>query len=202
MREVAAIILAAGEARRFGPGPEETKLVAEFAGKPLVRHVADAALASQVQPIFVVTGHAHVKVLAALEGLGLLRIHNPDHAAGMSGSLKIGIGALPSSVRGAVVLLGDMPRISAGLIDRLVEAFSTPLAEPLAVVPVRAGRRGNPVLLGRGLFAQISRLHGDQGARDIVAAPGAYLLECRVEDIGIEIDIDTQEDLRRLQQRR
>src|SRR6516165_3280814 len=115
MREVAALILAAGQGTRFDSGPLETKLVAKLRDKPLVRHVAEAALASSARPVLVITGHASERVAGALDGLELQWVHNPDYAAGLAGSLKAGIRALPQSIRGALVLLGDMPFISAAL---------------------------------------------------------------------------------------
>jgi molybdenum cofactor cytidylyltransferase len=197
VRRVAAVILAAGEAKRFRRSPDETKLVAELDGKPIVRHVAEAALASRAHPVLVVTGHAHEQVSSALDGLLLERIHNRDPGAGLSASLKLGVGALPSTARGAVILLGDMPRIASSLIDRLIDAFDAAPVEPVAVVPVRGGRRGNPALIGRGLFAAVGMLAGDKGARDLIAAARENILELTVGDSAIEIDIDTREDLRR-----
>jgi molybdenum cofactor cytidylyltransferase len=196
VRQVAAVILAAGEAKRFRRSPDETKLVAELEGKPIVRHVAEAALASRAHPVLLVTGHAHAQVLGALDGLILERTHNRDPGAGLSASLKLAVRALPSTARGAVILLGDMPRIPPSLIDRLIDAFDTAPVEPLAVVPVRDGRRANPALIGRGLFAAVRTLEGDKGARDLIAARKG-ILELPVGDSAIEIDIDTREDLRR-----
>jgi molybdenum cofactor cytidylyltransferase len=196
VRQVAAVILAAGEAKRFRRSPDETKLIAELDGKPIVRHVAEAALASRAHPVLLVTGHAHAQVLGALDGLMLERTHNHDPGAGLSASLKLAVRALPSTARGAVILLGDMPRIPPSLIDRLIDAFDAAPVEPLAVVPVRGGRRGNPALLGRGLFAAVRTLQGDKGARDLIAARND-ILELPVGDSAIEIDIDTREELRR-----
>jgi molybdenum cofactor cytidylyltransferase len=197
VRQVAAAILAAGEAKRFRRSPDETKLVAELDGKPIVRHVAEAALASRARPVLLVTGHAHEQVSGALDGLILERIHNHAPGAGLSASLKLAVRALPGTARGAVILLGDMPRIAPSLIDRLIDAFDAAPAEPLAVVPVRGGRRGNPALIGRGLFAAVRMLDGDKGARDLIAAARENILELTVGDSAIEIDIDTREDLRR-----
>jgi molybdenum cofactor cytidylyltransferase len=197
VRQVAAVVLAAGEAKRFRRSPDETKLVAELDGKPIVRHVAEAALASRAHPVLLVTGHAQAQVLGALDGLMLERIHNHDPGAGLSASLKLAVRALPSTARGAVILLGDMPRIAPSLIDRLIDAFDAAPVEPLAMVPVRGGRRGNPALIGRGLFAAVRMLEGDKGARDLIAAAGENILELMVGDSAIELDVDTREDLRR-----
>lgn len=198
MRQTAAIILAAGEAKRFRRSPDETKLAAELDGKPLIRHVAEAALASRAHPVLLVTGHAHEQVLRALDGLGFERIHNGDPGAGVSASLKLAIGALPRTARGAVILLGDMPRITSSLIDRLIGAFDKAPVEPLAVVPIREGRRGNPALIGRGLFARITTLEGDKGAGALIGSRPS-VVEVPVDDRAIEIDVDTCDDLRLLQ---
>jgi molybdenum cofactor cytidylyltransferase len=197
VRQVAAVILAAGEAKRFRRSPDETKLIAELDGKPIVRHVAEAALASRAHPVLLVTGHAHAQVLGALDGLMLERTHNRDPGAGLSVSLKLAVRTLPSTARGAVILLGDMPRIAPSLIDRLIDAFDAAPVEPLAMVPVRGGRRGNPALIGRSLFAAVSTLEGDKGARDLIAAARENILELPIGDSAIEIDVDTWEDLRR-----
>ena len=197
MRQVAAVILAAGEAKRFRRSPDETKLVVELDGKPIVRHVAEAALASRARPVLLVTGHAHEQVSSALDGLLLERIHNRDPGAGLSASLKLAVRSLPSTARGVVILLGDMPRITPSLIDPLIDAFDAAPVEQLAVVPARGGRRGNPALIGRSLFAAVRMLEGDKGARDLIAAAGENILELMVGDSAIEIDVDTWEDLRR-----
>lgn len=198
MGEIAAIILAAGQSSRFEAGPEETKLVAVLHGKPLVRHVAEAAIASRARPILVVTGHAAARVEAALKTLGLSFISNPDYQTGLASSLKAGIAALPETVAGAIILLADMPCVSAALIDRLIQTFEDSAPPPSAVVPVHAGLRGNPALIGRDLFDAITRLEGDRGARPLLEAAGNNVVECAVDDAAIEVDIDTNEALRNL----
>jgi len=197
MAEIGAIVLAAGRSSRFRAegGEDVSKLVAVLDGKPLVRHAAEAALASRARPVVVVTGHAREAVEAALAGLPLLFAHNADFASGLASSLKAGVAALPSGVAGALVLLGDMPRIKAPLLDRLIGAFAArPFA--LAAAPVYAGRRGNPVLLARALFPALARLEGDEGARRLLSeADPQRILEVEVESDGVTLDIDTPGEL-------
>ena len=160
MTEVAAVLLAAGAASRYraAGGAEASKLVANFRGEPLVRAAAAAALASRAKkPLIVVTGHACEDIEAALSGIDATFVHNPDYASGLSSSLKAGVAALPESASGALILLGDMPRVSAKLLDRLIAAFAE-RPEALAVIPVHGGERGNPALLSRALFAEIATL--------------------------------------------
>lgn len=188
--EVAAIILAAGQSSRFraAGGTDATKLVATLAGQPLVRHVAEAALASRARPVLVVTGHARDQVMAALADLALTEIGNPLYATGLASSLKAGISGVPENATGALVLLGDMPLVGAALLERLIEVFEArPQVE--AVVPVHAGRRGNPVLVGRALFAALAGLTGDRGARKIIET--AEVAEVIVEGDAASVDIDT-----------
>ncbi len=195
MKQVGAIILAAGQARRFGTGPEDTKVLALLDGVPLIRHVAEAALGSQAGPIIVVTGHAGQRVEAALADLDIQFVHNPDPAAGLSQSLKLGLDHLPGHVSGAIILLADMPYVSAQLIDRLLAAFELAPAEALAIVPVRAGRRGNPVLLGKDIFAAVKEIEGDRGARSLLDALEHGIIEVPIDDQAIDIDVDTPEML-------
>lgn len=195
---IAAIILAAGLSSRFKTRAEETKLVVPLFGKPLIRHVAEAALASRARPIFVVVGHGATQVENALDNLDLSFIFNPDYRSGLASSLKAGMAALPETVAGVLVLLADMPLVSANLIDRLIQAFEDLSRVPLAVVPVRARLRGNPVLIGRDLFDSLTHLEGDKGARALLEAAGDDVLEYFIDDEAIAIDIDTIEALHHL----
>jgi molybdenum cofactor cytidylyltransferase len=192
MADIAALILAAGSASRFraGQAQAKTKLVQDFRGWPMVRHAALAAIRSRARPVIVVTGFEASDVRAALAGLDLEFVDNAAFASGLSSSLKRGIAALGPQCRGAVILLADMPQVGATLIDRLIEGFdATPDVD--AVVPVWAGQRGNPVLLGRRIFAAIDTLEGDQGARRLLAQPSLEILEIPSDDPAIAADVDT-----------
>jgi molybdenum cofactor cytidylyltransferase len=174
---IAAVILAAGLGTRFGAQP---KMLAHFAGKAMVRHAAEAALASAARPVVVVLGAHAGPVAAALEGLDLTLVENPEYAVGLSTSLKAGLAALPPETQAALVLLGDMPRIGAAHLDGLIAAYRAAEPRPSAVVPVRDQRRGNPVLLDlRVLKDDFEALSGDRGAgpilnrrTDVLEVPG------------------------------
>lgn len=198
MADVAAIVLAAGRATRFSGGVEgATKLVAEFDGAPLVRHAAQAALDCGARPVVVVTGHARDSVMSALAGLELVEARNFNYASGIASSVRAGVAALPPSCTGALVLLGDMPRVTATLARRLIEAFANDPGVD-AVAPLVEGRRGNPVLLSRRLFPAALQLEGDEGARKLLMRPGLRILELPVADEGAALDVDTPEALRAL----
>jgi molybdenum cofactor cytidylyltransferase len=195
MSDVAAVVLAAGRSTRFaGDQPGATKLIAELQGKPLIRHVAEAALASKARPVIVVTGHARNFVQDALADLPLTFVHNGDYTTGLGGSLRTGVKSVPENASGAVVLLGDMPFVTAELINRLIKTFEDAEGAD-AIVPLTQDRRGNPVLIARSLFPAVSRLSGDEGARRLLQEPGIQVVEVPVPGNAAAADIDTQEAL-------
>jgi molybdenum cofactor cytidylyltransferase len=171
------------------------KLLADVGGRPLVRIAVEEALASRAQPVVVVTGHQREQVEAALKGLPVILAPNPDFAQGLSTSLKAGLAALPAGADGAIVCLGDMPQVDAGLIDRLVAAFE-PEKGALVVVPTIAGKRGNPVVWSRRFFADLSRLDGDVGARHLIGAYPEAVVEVPVTGRAAFVDVDTPDALR------
>lgn len=190
-RQVAAIVLAAGRSSRMG-GPN--KLLAEIGGRPLVRIVAEAALASRARPVIVVTGHQRERVEAALAGLDVVLVHNPAYADGLSASAKAGIAAVPPAADGAIVCLGDMPQVEARLIDRLLAAFD-PERGALVAVPTIGGKRGNPVVWSRRFFSDLSTLTGDVGARGLIASYPEAVVEVATTDEAALTDVDTPDAL-------
>jgi molybdenum cofactor cytidylyltransferase len=196
--DIAAVILAAGRSTRFSSNqPGTTKLVAELNGKPLIRHVAEAALGSAARPVIAVTGHARDLVQAALADVPVTFAHNEDYASGLASSLRVGIAAVPPNAPGAIILLGDMPLVTSDLIDEVIRSFGEG-ANADAVAPVTAGRRGNPVLLARSLFAGVAGLTGDEGARRLLQNPGIHVIEIASAGEAAGADIDTPEALETL----
>ncbi|MDU6672034.1 MAG: nucleotidyltransferase family protein, partial [Bradyrhizobium sp.] len=170
------------------------KLLAELDGKKLVRIVTEQALASKACEVIVVTGHQAELVEQALSDLDVRFVRNPDFAGGLASSVKAGIAAVPDTVDGAVVCLGDMPMVSSGLLDRLIAAFA-PDRGNLIVVPVSEGRRGNPVLWSRRFFAELMTLDGDVGARHLIAKHTEAVAEVPVDGDSAFLDIDTPQAL-------
>jgi molybdenum cofactor cytidylyltransferase len=188
---IAAVVLAAGRSTRMG---DMNKLIAEIGGKPLVRIAAEQALASRAKPVVVVTGHERERVEAALAGLPVRLVHNPDFAQGLGTSLKAGIAAVPAEADGVVVCLGDMPQVDAALIDRLIAAFD-PEKGALAVMPTTDGKRGNPVLWSKRFFPELMAIEGDVGARHLITRYGEAVVEVPVTGTAALVDVDTPEAL-------
>lgn len=188
---VGALLLAAGQARRMGKdGPH--KLLAEFDGVPLVRRVAEMLLASQAAPVVAVTGHRREEVEAALSGLDIRGQFNPDYPSGMASSLVTGFSAPElASGDGVLVMLGDMPGVTAKHVNMLVSAFRE-AGGGVVVRSVSEGKRGNPIILPRIAYDAVLRLEGDVGARAIIENSGLSVIDV---DIGpaAHLDVDTPE---------
>ncbi len=190
-RRLAAILLAAGRSTRMG-GPN--KLIAEISGRPLVRVAAEELLASRARPVIVVTGHQRERVAAALKGLDVVLVHNPDYADGLSTSLRAGITAVPADADGAIVCLADMPQVDAGLIERLLGAFD-PEKGALIVMPTTDGKRGNPMVWSRRFFPELAAIDGDVGARNLIAQYPEAVAEVPVTGKAALVDVDTPDAL-------
>ncbi len=189
---IAAIILAAGASSRMG----RPKQLLDWHGLPLIRVVAEQALAAQLDQVTVVVGGAGDAVAAALAGLPLRIVVNPEAAAGQSTSLRAGVAALGPEVGAALILLGDQPFVSAALINRLIAAWRTSGA-PI-VAPLYQGQRGNPVLFARAIFPELLAITGDQGARGVLVADPSRVHAVPLDDTRPLADIDTPEDYERL----
>ncbi|MBZ9733951.1 molybdopterin-binding/glycosyltransferase family 2 protein [Mesorhizobium sp. CA18] len=188
--KVDIVLLAAGRSSRMG-GPN--KLLALFDGEPLVRRTAGRALGSKAAATVVVTGHQRERVRSALGGLGVTFADNPNFADGLASSLKAGIAKVAPDAAGALIVLGDMPGVSSGDLDSLIDAFRS--SDGRSVVRAsHQGKRGNPVLLPRSLFAAVAQLEGDTGARHLVEAEGLDVIDVEIGQ-GASIDVDTREAL-------
>jgi len=189
---VGAVVLAAGQSQRMG---EANKLLALVDGQPLVARVVDTLLLTSARPILVVTGHEAEQVRAALRGREVRFCHNPDYASGMSTSLRAGVAALGGEVDGALICLGDMPRVQPAHIEALLGAFDAADGREI-VVPTYHGQRGNPVLWAARLFPALQSLTGDVGARALLQKYAGVVCTVPMEDAGVTIDVDTPDDLR------
>jgi molybdenum cofactor cytidylyltransferase len=193
---VAVLLLAAGRSTRMG-GPN--KLLADANGQPLVLHAVRAALASQAVEVVVVLGHMADQVRAAVEAsvpahAKLRFVVNPDYAEGLSTSVRTGIAALGKDVDAAIVQLGDMPGVGAGMLDRLMAAFS-PVEGRSICVPTVGGKRGNPVLWDRRFFPEIATISGDTGAKHLIGEHTDLVCEVEMTGEAAITDIDTPEAL-------
>ncbi|NOT70032.1 MAG: nucleotidyltransferase family protein [Hyphomicrobium sp.] len=193
--KIAGIIVAAGRSSRFEGG---NKLLAEIDGKPLIRNVIDAACDAALDEIVVVTAPGAPAVHAAASRDAWRTIVNPDAAAGLSTSIRCGLSAIDQTSDGALIILADMPRLTARLINDLCAAFAARNAQAIVFPQSRDGRQGNPVLWPRMLYAELMALSGDAGGKVLLAANPGLLQPVAVEGDAAFVDIDTRADLARL----
>ncbi len=190
---IAGLVMAAGRSSRMGAN----KLLLEDGGRPIVARVVEQALAGGLAEVIVVCGHQEAEIRAALAGQRVRLISCPDHADGMSASLRCGLKALREDIDAALVLLGDMPRVTGGLLRRLTAAFN-PTEGRAIIVPTFEGKRGNPVLWDRRFFAEMMALAGDVGARHLIGEHAELVVEIEADDSGVLLDVDTPEAYRGL----
>lgn len=190
---VGAVILAAGSSSRMG-SPKQTL---QFRGESLLRRAALAALGAGCSPVIVVTG-AHAELSRReLEGLDVLEVFNPLWKTGMASSIRAGVEALTSAdpdVAAAVLMLCDQPHVTAEVIFGLVAAHRE-RGSPL-IASAYGGSFGAPALFGRSFFAELARLEGADGAKQVIKghASEAHFLPF---DEG-KVDVDTPDDFSRL----
>jgi CTP:molybdopterin cytidylyltransferase MocA len=192
-----AVVLAAGSGTRFGGG----KLLAPLRGRPLLQWVLDAARDAELASTVVVLGADAPDLERAVDWHGAGRVVNPRPGDGLASSLRIGFAAAARAeppLDGAFVLLGDQPRVSARVIRLLADAASEPGPDrPLVIVPVYDEDTGpNPALVLRPAWPAVETLDGDRGLGPFIASHPNDVRRVRVA--GVNPDVDTLEDLRRL----
>lgn len=196
---VSGIVLAAGLSRRFGAEPGELKQLAPFLGRPLVRRIAEEALASRLDRVVVVTGHGAAEVEGALEDLDVDVVFNPRFGEGKSTSVKAGLDAVAARSDAVLFLPCDQPFLTAAVIDRILWAYERTGGPILA--PVFDGRRGAPVLFDRRFFSELLELQGDDGGRRVLGRHRQKVLTVKLDDELPLLDADTPEELEALRRR-
>jgi molybdenum cofactor cytidylyltransferase len=189
-------VLAAGGGSRFGGG----KLLARLGGQPIIEAVLDNLREAPVDEVIVVVGSDAERLREVCERYGVRSVANEEWERGQSTSVLAGLRACDKKSRAAVILLGDQPFVGADAVERLVAAF----AEGANVaVATYGGKRRNPVLFSREVWPLLeTELAGDEGARSVLRRHPELVVEVPCEGVGDPTDVDTREDLRRLEEMR
>ncbi|ELZ31323.1 UDP-N-acetylglucosamine pyrophosphorylase [Halogeometricum pallidum JCM 14848] len=188
---IGGVVLAAGRSTRFG---EANKLLEPLRGTPLVSHTANTAVDSALDEVAVVVGHESEAVVDAVSSFDLPTRYNEAYSQGQSTSVRTGVEfAREAGWEAAVFLLGDMPFVRPGTVDRLLAAYRA--GDGSIVAPRYDGKRGNPVLFDRRHFDALADVDGDRGGRELVMEhDGTRFVD--VDDPGVLRDIDSEADLR------
>jgi CTP:molybdopterin cytidylyltransferase MocA len=185
---VAAVVLAAGESRRFG-GPKQ---LATLGDRALLEHVLERAQRAGLAPIVAVVP-VWLTRPASMDDEALRWVRNPHPERGMSHSLRLGFAALPPETSAALILLGDQPTVPVDLLTAIVAARGQ-----RPIVATRAGgQTGPPILVERSHFSIVESPQGDVGLRELLRDHPEWVLA--IELAAHPADVDTPGDLERLQ---
>jgi molybdenum cofactor cytidylyltransferase len=192
---VAAIILAAGKSTRMG----EAKQLLRLGESTVLGQTIENVRRSAVNEIVLVLGASAEAIRRRLPA-SLLQdlkvVVNTQYEQGMASSLRAGLSALDPQIDAALIVLADQPFVRPETLDQLGREHRQTKAQ--MVIPSYRGRRGNPVLIDRSLFPQVMALEGDTGCRAIFSSHTESTVNLEVEDEGIVLDLDNQEDYERL----
>jgi molybdenum cofactor cytidylyltransferase len=193
---IGAVVLAAGSSSRMGGEPKQLLRLTD--GTVLGRTLENL-LDAKIDEIVLVLGSSAetIQQWIAESPIKHLKIFvNPDYEQGMTTSLRAGLAVLGEDIDAALIVLADQPFIQTETFDRITDQYRRSLAQ--IVIPMFQGSRGNPVLLDRSVFHEVMALRGDIGCRAIFGSHLDGILKVKVNDIGVLLDIDNQEDYERL----
>ena len=187
------VLLAAGTSSRMGA---DNKLLKDWGGVPMIRHIAEMMAASNLDGISVILGHDAEPVAAALDGMDLRLLFNPNYRQGQSTSLKVAFDNLDSDTTDLLVMLGDMPLVDRAVIDQLLQAHASDENRASKItLPMVEGRRGNPVIWGESFFEEMAAIKGDTGAKPLFETYPAAINPVHFDRPELLLDADTQEAL-------
>jgi molybdenum cofactor cytidylyltransferase len=193
--QVSAVILAAGSSTRMG----QAKQLLPLGGTTVLARTIDNVRSAGLVEIVLVLGASAEAIrrqlpTSLLEGLKV--VVNQAYRQGMASSLREGLSALDPQTGGALIILGDQPFVRPQTLHQIMAGYHRSGAQ--IVIPSHQGNRGNPVLLSRSVFPEVMALEGDTGCRAIFPNHLDAILKVEVEDPGILLDIDNQDDYDRL----
>ncbi len=192
MSTIGAVVLAAGRSTRMG----SHKLLLPLGDRPIITYIVNAAVQAPVKPVVVVLGHNARSVHAALPAGAYSVVENPGYAEGLATSLHAGILALPDTVDGVVMLLGDQPLLNSSHIAQIVRTAAQTTAPVVAAT--YGGRRGHPIYFARSCFPELLQVSGDEGGRTVVDRHAAQLVAVPIDDMAASLDLDDPSDYARM----
>lgn len=189
---VSACVLAAGTSTRFG----ETKLVRNLHGKPLVQHALLASQGACEGRVTLVVGHDEAAVIAATSGHSDNVIVNHDHQQGIGTSISAGVGECRDGADAILIVLADQPLVTSAHLIELIDHWSG--ADDEIIASTFDGVVGPPILFPKKAFDALCELSGDTGAKKILSNDEFHVRSIDFPPAGM--DVDTPEDLRKLDQ--
>jgi molybdenum cofactor cytidylyltransferase len=193
--QVGAVILAAGTSTRMG----RPKQLLPLGGTTVLARAIENVRSAGLLEIVLVLGASAEPIRRQLPQAllkGLKVVINQAYAKGMASSLHEGLSALDPECAAALIVLGDQPLVRPQTLQQIMAGYRRSGSQ--IVIPSHQGKRGNPVLLGRPVFPEVMALQGDTGCRAIFSNHLDAIFKVEVEDPGILLDVDDQDDYDRL----
>lgn len=187
---IRAILLAAGRSRRMGT----QKLLLPYGGTTVVGHITDQLVVSDLDGLVGVVRSWNDRVGRELSGRGVTIVENPDPEGEMLSSVRCGLRMLPPG-EAVLVVLGDQPSITTGLVDAMLDAWGQ--TDMGIVVPVHEGRRGHPVLFSDNYRGEILTSFEQVGLRGLLREHPEDVFELDVPTGAVLSDMDYPGDYRR-----
>ncbi|MDH3747934.1 MAG: nucleotidyltransferase family protein [Gammaproteobacteria bacterium] len=190
--KIFAVVLAAGESRRFGT----TKQLATFRGEKFVHGAARIARDCCADNTVIVVGHKASEVCRATDRQCQFVLINDRYKGGLGSSIALAANALAHAADALLLILADQPLITTRHLRELIAAWSG--ADDNIVATQFDNVKGPPILMPTAAFSLLQTLSGDQGAKHLLENENFQLTTVRFDNA--RIDIDTPEDLERLNQ--
>ncbi len=187
---VSAILLAAGASSRM---EGRDKLLEEVEGEPVLRRAARALAESGAAEVIAVIRAQDEARRATLAGLAVRVVENPAAVEGMASSIRAGLAAARPDADAAIIALADMPEIATAHANALIAAYDPSAGRAICRAADEEGRPGHPVLFGRRFFESLSRLTGDEGARDVLRENAELVALAPTPGRAARLDLDTPE---------
>ena len=190
MLKVGAIVLAAGFSSRMG----ENKLLLKASGECMIVTTVSQLVRANLREVIVVTGHQREEIERALRGYVVRFATCDDFRRGMGRSLAVGINALSKELDGALICLGDMPKVNSDIYNLLIKCRH----QKEIIVPTYKNQQGNPVLFSKSMMEKIMEIKGDSGAKKILELNKNKIFNLDINDQGIVKGFNTQKDFNSL----
>lgn len=183
-----AIILAAGQSRRFG----EQKILLPLGKSTVIENTVDNICKSKVNEVIVVSGYETDLLDELLKRRKTRIVFNKNYFVGIGSSIACGVKFISEESNAIVIFLADQPLISSSIINKLLDSYT--ISNNSILYPVYNNKKGHPVIFSVKYKIELMKLNGDRGAKKIIKKNPEDITEINVSTDEILKDIDTLED--------